>query len=363
MLGDLRYRLRALFRRGAARTRAGRRAALPSRSSTRRWTSAPACSREEALRRARLAFGGLDAPRRRAATAAASSSSTSLGRDLRYAVAHAAHAAPIFTVVAVVSLALGIGANTAMFQLLNALVLRPLPVARPAGARRGPAAGARPRPGARQPVHRYPARHQPALGSACARASRRSRRLRVGRRGLQPRAGRAKCATCPGCWVSGDFFPVLGLTPAAGRLFTAGRRSPRLRPARRRRQLRLLAARARRRPRRARPHADRRRPPRRRDRRGAARASTACRWASASTSRCRSAPSRRMRPAQRRRSRAARPGGSPSMGRLQPGWTIERADAHIRTLAPAIFKATLPTDYPAVSVARLPRLRLRDDER
>ncbi|MEO5822878.1 MAG: ABC transporter permease, partial [Vicinamibacteraceae bacterium] len=38
------------------------------------------------------------------------------------------------------------------------------------------------------------------------------------------------------------------------------------------------------------------------------------------------------------------------MGRLRPDWTVERADAHIRTLAPAIFKATLQADYPAVSV-------------
>jgi hypothetical protein len=38
---------------------------------------------------------------------------------------------PAFTVVAVISLAIGIGANCAMYSWADALLLRPLPVARP----------------------------------------------------------------------------------------------------------------------------------------------------------------------------------------------------------------------------------------
>lgn len=54
----------------------------------------------------------------------------SLWRDIRYALRQLARS-PLFTVTAILALALGIGANSAMFALIDAAIVRPLPVANP----------------------------------------------------------------------------------------------------------------------------------------------------------------------------------------------------------------------------------------
>src|ERR1700751_5551890 len=87
-------------------------------------------SPEEAMRRARLRFGNPTVVKERVDAEDAALGIESFLRDARYAVRGFVKS-PGFTIVAVLTLALGIGANTAVFQLLDAVRLRSLPISRP----------------------------------------------------------------------------------------------------------------------------------------------------------------------------------------------------------------------------------------
>ena len=162
---------------------------------------------DEARRRALADFGGLQQIRERYRDQKGLPMLETTLQDLRYGLRVLA-ANRTFTAMAVLSLALGIGANTAIFTLLYALLLRPLPVPNPGElVQVNITVAGKPSDSFSYPVIQALAERKDvfaALGGFAGNT------FTVG----TPSAS----ARIPGSWVSGGFFQALQLTPAAGRL-------------------------------------------------------------------------------------------------------------------------------------------------
>ena len=132
--------------------------------------------------------------------------------ELRYA-ARALGRAPGFTLVAVLTLALGIGANTAVFSVFHTVLMRPLPLADPARLVQIWS----------QQLHS----HGQYIGVSWPKykmAAEQSRNLE----GIAAYSNRefalsdgAKPEQLDGCRVTANLFSVLGVQPLAGRMFAA----------------------------------------------------------------------------------------------------------------------------------------------
>ena len=165
----------------------------------------------EARRRVRLELGGLDPVRERLREGRSGFLVDSLVKDAAYAL-RMLRKRPGFATVCVLSIGLGVGASTALFALVDAVVLRPLPFPRPESLVRV--------------FETNPGRGVERTGAASANVAdwRRRARLFEGIAGYYS-MGRTLSAEGASevvltCQASEDFFPLLGVAAAIGRTFT-----------------------------------------------------------------------------------------------------------------------------------------------
>jgi len=146
--------------------------------------------------------------------------------DLRFAIRRLVHQ-PGFAVVAILTLALGLGANTAVFTLVHALMLRSLPVEDPEALYRlGDDNNCCVNSGLQGNYSLFSYRlyeHlRDSLPEFSALAGFQARTMALGVR----RSGAGLSESLPGQFVTGNYFKMFGVRPAAGRLLQPGDDAP-----------------------------------------------------------------------------------------------------------------------------------------
>jgi putative ABC transport system permease protein len=137
--------------------------------------------------------------------------------DIRYAL-RALRKSPVFAAAAVLTLALGIGANTAVFSVVNAVMLRPLPFGEPARLV--------------QVAEKNEKLNLPSFGASVLNylswkeQSQSFEQLGAIGAGIFNLTGRGEPEQFPGAAISPSLLPLLGIQPVAGRTFREGEDKP-----------------------------------------------------------------------------------------------------------------------------------------
>ena len=166
---------------------------------------------EEARRRALAQFGGLEYMKEETRDARGTHFIDTVLQDIRFAF-RILRKTPLITSIALLSLALGIGANTAIFSLIDAVMLRMLPVKNPEQLVqikfRSPAS-ANPRGSVTNPIWEQVRDHQDAFAGVFAWGPT-----------TFDLADGGEESDIQGVYASGSYFSILGVRPAAGRLLS-----------------------------------------------------------------------------------------------------------------------------------------------
>jgi putative ABC transport system permease protein len=213
VLTDLLLRLRSFFRKKTVETELDEELRFHFENQVSKFIHS-GMTPEEAERRARLEFGGMEQVKEEHREARGVHFIETLFLDIRYGFRILGRT-PVITSVAILSLALGIGANTAIFSLIDTVMLRMLPVNKPEELMqvrmrnpRSPSEEANST--FTNPLWEQLRNRQDVFSGVFAWST---SRFNLARGGAVSYAN--------GIFASGEFFSTLGIPPAAGRLLVA----------------------------------------------------------------------------------------------------------------------------------------------
>ncbi|HKM89212.1 MAG TPA: ABC transporter permease [Candidatus Acidoferrales bacterium] len=206
---DLLHRLRSLLRRDAVESEMNDELRFHVERQTEK-LAASGMNPEEAARRARIELGGLEQVKEECRDARGTNLLESLLQDVRYAL-RVLRKSPGYTAVCVLTLALGIGANAAIFSVMDSVLLSRLPVKHPEELVLINSWDAKDRVSSSfsYPMYQDLRDRNTVFAGVIARGG---ANFNLSYRGVNERVR--------GELVSGNYYDVLGVRPWIGRLFT-----------------------------------------------------------------------------------------------------------------------------------------------